>query len=388
MSKLQFSFSVLDRFIHDVQKPVAHPTSGDAKRASSAIDDIINNVPLIDELNVKGLRDLIKLAEKGKFTDMKNKASEAISDYQIIESFYKKKVLPTSESIDSNDKEKQPKLKEVTDSLLNPSYKLMDNYTADDRPHGQDLVNSRLLHQHNTTEINERRDQEASFSIHNQNPMITDISDTNRPTKVAEQFSALYDNEWTDAFDAIARLEGKKANIEKEIIIYLDDVLRNIYVYTVKRVPALVDNIALQLEQTMLDPVSSTKEKVTNPSVIHNSKFQRYAKTCVKETAKLSIQALIQDFKKTELRPSLQKYQDNFNVNKYMDKCIEICWFMNVLDPPMVLKWPMEHQNAEDLVANFRHYTKAGIQLDFAVWPALLFYDQGPLVVKGVMQMK
>lgn len=71
-----------------------------------------------------------------------------------------------------------------------------------------------------------------------------------------------------------------------------------------------------------------------------------------------------------------------------MDKCIEICWFMNVLDPPMVLKWPMEHQNAEDLVANFRHYTKAGIQLDFAVWPALLFYDQGPLVVKGVMQMK
>ncbi|CAG2222584.1 unnamed protein product [Mytilus edulis] len=353
MSK--FSFSVLDRFIHDVQKPVAHPTSGDAKRASSAIDDIINNVPLIDELNVKGLRDLIKLAEKGKFTDMKNKASEAISDYQIIESFYKKKVLPTSESIDSNEKEKQPKFEEVTDLLLNPSYKLMDNYTADDRPHGQDLVNSRLLHQHNTTEINERRDQEASFSIHNQNPMITDISDTNRPTKVAEQFSALYDNEWTDAFDAIARLEGKKANIEKEIIIYLDDVLRNIYVYTVKRVPALVDNIALQLEQTMLDPVSSTKEK---------------------------------DFKKTELRPSLQKYQDNFNVNKYMDKCIEICWFMNVLDPPMVLKWPMEHQNAEDLVANFRHYTKAGIQLDFAVWPALLFYDQGPLVVKGVMQMK
>ena len=79
--------------------------------------------------------------------------------------------------------------------------------------------------------LSSRRDQEASFSIHNQNPMITDISDTNRPTKVAEQFSALYDNEWTDAFDAIARLEGKKANIEKEIIIYLDDVLRVVIIF-------------------------------------------------------------------------------------------------------------------------------------------------------------
>ena len=44
-------------------------------------------------LQVQGLRDLIKLAEKGKFTDMKNKIGEAVSDYQIIESTYKKKVI-------------------------------------------------------------------------------------------------------------------------------------------------------------------------------------------------------------------------------------------------------------------------------------------------------
>jgi t-SNARE complex subunit (syntaxin) len=44
-------------------------------------------------LQVQGLRDLIKLAEKGKFTDMKNKLGEAVSDYQIIESTYKKKVI-------------------------------------------------------------------------------------------------------------------------------------------------------------------------------------------------------------------------------------------------------------------------------------------------------
>ena len=44
-------------------------------------------------LQVKGIRDLIKLAEKGKFTDMKIKIEEAVSDYQIIESTYKTKVI-------------------------------------------------------------------------------------------------------------------------------------------------------------------------------------------------------------------------------------------------------------------------------------------------------
>ena len=39
-------------------------------------------------------------------------------------------------------------------------------------------------------------------------------------------------------------------------------MFQNIFEYTVKRAPALVDNISSLLEQTMLDPVSSTKDKV------------------------------------------------------------------------------------------------------------------------------
>ena len=43
---------MLDKFLHDVQKHTVYPTREDAKRASAAVDDIINNVKLIDELNV------------------------------------------------------------------------------------------------------------------------------------------------------------------------------------------------------------------------------------------------------------------------------------------------------------------------------------------------
>ena len=35
------------------------------------------------------------------------------------------------------------------------------------------------------------------------NPNIADLSDLNRPTKLAERFIELYDNQWTDAFEEI-----------------------------------------------------------------------------------------------------------------------------------------------------------------------------------------
>ena len=35
------------------------------------------------------------------------------------------------------------------------------------------------------------------------NPNIADLSDEKRPTKLAEEFSELYDNEWTDAFEYV-----------------------------------------------------------------------------------------------------------------------------------------------------------------------------------------
>jgi hypothetical protein len=46
----------------------------------------------------------------------------------------------------------------------------------------------------------------------------------NRPTKLAEQFSELYDNEWTDAFDAITKGQDESIN-DKEACTKLLNVL-------------------------------------------------------------------------------------------------------------------------------------------------------------------
>lgn len=54
------------------------------------------------------------------------------------------------------------------------------------------------------------------------NAAITDLSDTNRPTKLAEKFSELYDNQWTDAFEEL----DNTFNNEEETIQALLKILQ------------------------------------------------------------------------------------------------------------------------------------------------------------------
>lgn len=58
----------------------------------------------------------------------------------------------------------------------------------------------------------------AANRLRDQNPGITDLSDPNRPLKLAEKVSELYDNEWTNA---IENLEEIDVSEEKGIRILL-----------------------------------------------------------------------------------------------------------------------------------------------------------------------
>ena len=55
------------------------------------------------------------------------------------------------------------------------------------------------------------------------NPYIADLSDKNRPTKIADTYSELYDNEWTDAFDELQKSAYGKD--DKDIARQLYDML-------------------------------------------------------------------------------------------------------------------------------------------------------------------
>lgn len=46
----------------------------------------------------------------------------------------------------------------------------------------------------------------ASHRLHTNNPNVADLNDDNRPSKIAEKFSELYDNQWTEAFEELSRI--------------------------------------------------------------------------------------------------------------------------------------------------------------------------------------
>lgn len=49
-----------------------------------------------------------------------------------------------------------------------------------------------------------RLSEVAGAKLTESNPYITDLSDPNRPEKIGEQFSELYDNLWTDIFEKLS----------------------------------------------------------------------------------------------------------------------------------------------------------------------------------------
>jgi len=74
------------------------------------------------------------------------------------------------------------------------------------------------------------------------------------------------------------------------------------------------------------------------------------------------------------------------SVEKYYYRCVEVCWLMNVQDPPVVIDTGTTGGpfNAE----RFRTYTKTGNTMDYVVWPPLLLHEGGAMLAKGVAQGK
>jgi hypothetical protein len=59
-------------------------------------------------------------------------------------------------------------------------------------------------------------------SLTDNNPNITDLSDRNRPTRLAEKYAELYDNQWTDAFDVLEKIYQKEEYVIETILHILE----------------------------------------------------------------------------------------------------------------------------------------------------------------------
>lgn len=74
------------------------------------------------------------------------------------------------------------------------------------------------------------------------------------------------------------------------------------------------------------------------------------------------------------------KVREDQRVSSYVQKCVDLCWFMNVHDPPMELVAPKEGELIDKLL--FKVYGRKGKVVHTCVWAALLLHKEGPVVCK------
>nr|XP_022326151.1 structural maintenance of chromosomes protein 2-like isoform X3 [Crassostrea virginica] len=220
----------------------------------------------------------------------------------------------------------------------------------------------------------------AANRLRDQNPGITDLSDPNRPLKLAEKVSELYDNEWTNA---IENLEAIDVSEEKGIRILLK-IIQNVFdtcsEFGDVHLQSFPDLLVLpptifQLGKSRMINIEKMSSDVLKPMKDFRKSNAKYAITCLQEY-----------FSKKEGKSRMQiedKYLEQ--CREYIEKCVELCWMMRVQDPPIYMEANYATNSPFDS-SRMRSFTKAGQFIHFVVWPTFFLHKDGPLLAKGVVQ--
>ncbi|XP_060565678.1 uncharacterized protein LOC132724741 [Ruditapes philippinarum] len=209
----------------------------------------------------------------------------------------------------------------------------------------------------------------ASSRLRDNNANITDLSDQNRPTKVAESFSVVYDNEWTDAFDVLQDELGEKETID----FLLNSLMESFKICQEISAENYLEKVQRFIEfPVQREPSGNTHCELPDKLIQQIKEFRKSRATYV-----------INDVIKEVLDKIQSKYDSKEEVQAYKRKCAELCWLMVVQNPPMILSTTAQQQFDTNL---YKDYTKRGKYVDYVVWPALLLNEGGPVLSKGVAQ--
>lgn len=219
------------------------------------------------------------------------------------------------------------------------------------------------LRQENET-LKNRLSQLAGAKLTEGNPNIADLSDKNRPTNLAEHFSELYDNEWTDALEELTDTESKS---EEEGIKILFDIVKDAYTFSSKQATFFYDSVSKGMEGFGLE---------------NHNKWPHGLSKQVKDHRK-SISVLVagtlgQAFLKN------QKKKYGKATAKYAEACATLCLYMCVQDPAVYIDSDVPKGKFDK--DKYRAYTKSGDEYAFLVWPPLFLHKEGPMLGKGIAQ--
>ncbi|XP_053390697.1 uncharacterized protein LOC128553538 isoform X3 [Mercenaria mercenaria] len=198
-----------------------------------------------------------------------------------------------------------------------------------------------------------RQDKEQQTELSH---YIADLSDEKRPTKLAEDFSELYDNEWTDAFGEVG-IENDKQKVD-----------------------------------FLLRLLNRANEICRNASTEYTSAIKRGFCTLVVETDPTTGEVYGEvPGRLASVGTEIILEEQNINqhseaVAAYIRKCMNICWSMCRHMPPMHVDVPDVTGCIHFDTNKYKPYTKSGSYVHYIVWPALYLHEGGPVLCKGVAQ--
>ncbi|XP_011438885.3 uncharacterized protein [Magallana gigas] len=221
----------------------------------------------------------------------------------------------------------------------------------------------------------------AANRLRDNNPGIADLSDPNRPIKLGEKASEIYDNEWTDALENLEKLrKATETNYDEEKDVQL--------------LLSILTEIFQMCKRDATEHMDNMSRLLITPSTVKIKHKPKVPAALLKE---------IKDFRRQHCSESVlqcvgEHYLENLPernpeqlgpevieaCKKYILKCAELSWLMVIQDPPMCMEW--QFTGSEFKSETMRSFTKSGDQVQFVVWPALYLHDNGALVAKAIVQ--
>lgn len=254
----------------------------------------------------------------------------------------------------------------------------------------QEMEQREKLYLAKIEELTTRLSSFASKQLLDGNPNIADLSDPNRPTRLCEKFNCVYDNEWTEAFEELQGAGQKDEETLKllmEIIINAVGFCKDIKEQQLQRLMDMMRNCMVHVNWTVKDQDVRVDEKSTSHDPKCFASITRNAKDFQKVSAKASVPSLCVMFKETYIKEARKlEYRKLTNLEHYVDKVVELVWLMVVQDPPMSICWQKEGERMDK--KTYKYYEKRGEVVRLTVWPAVLLYENGPLVSKGFIWPK
>lgn len=215
----------------------------------------------------------------------------------------------------------------------------------------------------------------AGAKLTEDNPGISDLSDTYRPLKIAEMFSELYDNEWTDALGTqISEMQKSEEDAIQNLLEILQQISILCCIGVSEQRSHLYDAMIFRNDNKNPELTEQNTPKLQLQKV---KEFQKKTATALFPQIEQSI--LDNDTFRGQLRKEAELCQT------YIRKCIQLCWMMYVQEPAMELVF--EFYAGQDIDENqVKAYRKRGLKINYLVWPLLLLHHDGPVAQKGIVQ--